>query len=47
MKYKIFFQNTEVAEFETMKECIEFILLLTKVNVELKPRDFSIYGLIN
>ena len=50
MKYKVFYNGAEqvlVNEFDTLKECREFILISCRINKTLKPKDFSIYGLIN
>ena len=46
MEFKVFFKGTEVAEFSTTKECIGYILKQTKIDKELNPKDFLIYGLI-
>ncbi len=46
MRYKVYFNDTEVADFVTMKECIGYILSQTRIDKNLTPKDFKIYGLI-
>lgn len=43
MNYKVFYCDTEVAEFETMKEAMDYILSQLKVDSELNSDDFDIY----
>ena len=45
-EYKVFYMDSEVAEFRTIKECKDYILSRLKVDSELFIENFYIYGLI-
>ena len=42
--YKVFFLNEEVAEFDTIKECKEYILEQLENDKALYIINFNIYG---
>lgn len=42
-QYKVFYCDTEVAEFETLKEANAYIFSQLKVDKELDINDFEIY----
>lgn len=44
--YKVFYLDNEVAEFESMKECNEYVESQLKVDSELSIKDFYIYCLL-
>jgi hypothetical protein len=45
-KYKVFYFNTLVAEYNTLKECKDYVLNSIKIDKDLDISDFYIYGLI-
>lgn len=47
MRYKVFYRDSEVANFETLKEATEYIYSQLKVDSELKIKDFNIYSRID
>lgn len=43
MKYKVFYVDTEVAEFETLKECEEYVNEMLNIDRKIKEEHFIIY----
>lgn len=47
MKYKIFYKDEEVAEFNVMKEAIEYINKMLDTDKSLQREDFYCYMLLS